>query len=397
MFLCGIFDESREEEIKIKTKTWVENAANIFQKRLIDGLNRFYEMKIISAPFIASWPKGYRDIFYKENSDENSNRETVYVSFNNIWGYRNISRSHSLKKAVKKTLPLMTEASIIFVYSPHTPLLEAAVYAKRRNSNAKICLIVPDLPQYMNLKKEHRKVYDFFKKYDILRFTSLSKHVDSFVVLTEQMTEKLHVGFRPFIVVEGIAELPTKKIEKDHKRGKRVAYAGKLLESFGVKNLLDAFMTLSDQETQLDICGGGDLSDYVRLCAEKDRRIHYHGVVSAEESRRLLEEADVLVNPRTNNEEYTKYSFPSKNIEYLLSGNTVVAYMLDGIPEIYKNFMVIPQTDAVSSLADAINMALCEPKEKQIERRDAAMEYLLHNRTPEMIGSEIETLNATLF
>ena len=49
--------------------------------------------------------------------------------------------------------------------------------------------------------------------------------------------------------------------------------------------------------------------------------------------------ADVLVNPRPNNEEYTKYSFPSKNIEYLMTGKPVVAYMLDGMPAHYKKFL----------------------------------------------------------
>ena len=38
------------------------------------------------------------------------------------------------------------------------------------------------------------------------------------------------------------------------------------------------------------------------------------------------------VNPRQNNEEFTKYSFPSKTMEYLASGVPVVAYKLDGIP-----------------------------------------------------------------
>lgn len=48
----------------------------------------------------------------------------------------------------------------------------------------------------------------------------------------------------------------------------------------------------------------------------------------------ISKNADVLVNPRQNDDEYTKYSFPSKNIEYLMTGNAVMAYMLDGIPEI---------------------------------------------------------------
>ena len=38
LLLCGYFEPKYQEEITRKTKTWVENAANTFQQRLIAGL-----------------------------------------------------------------------------------------------------------------------------------------------------------------------------------------------------------------------------------------------------------------------------------------------------------------------------------------------------------------------
>jgi hypothetical protein len=67
-------------------------------------------------------------------------------------------------------------------------------------------------------------------------------------------------------------------------------------------------------------------------------------MLTSAKAKEYIDMADVLVNPRPNNEEYTKYSFPSKNIEYLMTGKPVVGYMLDGMPPIYKEFMfVIPK------------------------------------------------------
>jgi len=53
----------------------------------------------------------------------------------------------------------------------------------------------------------------------------------------------------------------------------------------------------------------------------------------------LQKSSSILVNPRANNEEYTKYSFPSKIMEYMSSGTPVIAYKLDGIPDEYYKYL----------------------------------------------------------
>lgn len=57
LLLCGYFEPKYQEEITRKTKTWVENAANTFQQRLIAGLReQEINLKVVSAPFIGPWP-----------------------------------------------------------------------------------------------------------------------------------------------------------------------------------------------------------------------------------------------------------------------------------------------------------------------------------------------------
>lgn len=64
----------------------------------------------------------------------------------------------------------------------------------------------------------------------------------------------------------------------------------------------------------------------------------------------LQVKCDVLVNPRSNNDEFTKYSFPSKTMEYLLSGSKVVMYPLSGIPQEYFEFITVVEGDSVEDL-----------------------------------------------
>ena len=68
-------------------------------------------------------------------------------------------------------------------------------------------MVVPDLPQYMNLSKKAHPIYDFFKKIGIHIMEKLIAQVDSFMLLTKYMADKLNVGNRPHIVVEGITDV----------------------------------------------------------------------------------------------------------------------------------------------------------------------------------------------
>lgn len=397
LLLCGYFEPKYQEEIMKKTKTWVENAANTFQQRLITGLKeQNINLQVVSAPFIGPWPTAYKDKRFDGFEAGKSAENIQYVYFNNIWGYRNISRTAALKKCVKEFIQSSKSNSkskkkAIIVYCPHTPFLEAAVYGKHLDESVHIHMVVPDLPQYQNLSKKAHPIYDFFKKIDIQRMNKLLAQVDSFMLLTKYMADKLHVGSRPYIVVEGITDvknLPPEK--KEH--GKKVAYAGKLVEAFGAKRLVEAFEMIDDPEASLHICGGGELKPYVEEMCQKDGRIHYYGVVSAEKANEILQDADVLVNPRQNDDEYTKYSFPSKNIEYLMTGNAVVAYMLDGIPEIYRKFFNVPETNETASLAKAIESALNETPEAQKLRGTAVYEYIGKLRNAVHVASKIVCL-----
>ena len=346
LMICGVYAEENENEVLECTKGYAEQSANIFQRKLISGIEQNQvEYKIISAPLIGAYPMRYKNSRFSGFTKTNSNYE--YVCFNNIWGIRNLSRSKSLKKAVKEYLTKETEEEfLILVYCPHTPFLEAAIYAKELKPKSKVCLVVPDLPQYMNLNESKRGIYDICKKIDIRYMEKFIAKVDSFVLLTEPMKDVLKIGDRPYIVVEGIVDVDSYKSKTVNATSDgitRIVYAGKMNMKFGLKDLVDSFMRIEDSNYRLILCGDGDARAYVEEKAVIDKRIEYKGMVTATKAREYIDMADVLVNPRPNNDEYTKYSFPSKNIEYLLTGKPVVAYMLDGMPKYYERFLcVIP-------------------------------------------------------
>ncbi len=390
LLLCGYFEPKYQEEIGKKTKTWIENAANTFQERLITGfLRQDIHLSIVSAPLFGAWPTAYSDIIFRGFEAGKSDMGIEYVSFNNIWGYRNISRTISLKKSVDAFLDGSKDTvKAVIIYGAHTPYMAAAAYAKQICPEVHINLILPDMPQFMNISKNRSIIYDFCKKYDVKEIYRLNRSIDSYMLLTKYMVEAFEVGDRPYIVAEGISDASL-FAEQKTKGGKTIAYAGKLEEKFGVQRLIDAFSQLKDAEARLVICGGGELADHVKNAENNDSRIVYKGLVPAEEARSILQNADVLVTPRLNNSEYTKYSFPSKNIEYLQTGNTVVGYMLDGVPEEYSDFMITPNSDSIEDLKNALIEAINSTEEERNRRFTKAKKYICEHCDMNSIAKRI--------
>lgn len=381
LMICGVYDEKCETDILTSSKGYVEQSAIIFQRKLIRGLEENeVDYHVISAPLVGAYPMRSQKCRVEAFAPT---EKCMYVSFNNLWGLRNFSRTIALKKAIKSYLSRETEENLcILVYCTHTPFLSAAIYAKSLKPKSNVCLIVPDLPQYMNLSEVRSPIYDFCKKVDIRCMEKYMNGMDSFVLLTDPMKSMLKVGDRPYVVVEGVVESGTVASEDQPINDgiKRVTYTGKMNTRFGIKTLVDSFMQIRGEQYRLILCGDGDAREYIEEKAKLDRRIEYKGMVSAAQARKYIQQADVLVNPRPNNEEYTRYSFPSKNMEYLSTGVPLVAYKLDGIPDEYDSYIHYVADNTVDALRESIEQVLnCSPEERRLWG-DKARRFVLENK-----------------
>ncbi len=374
LFIGGVFSDVNEEEIISCAKRPVEFSANIFQKKLISGLKSINaDTTVISAPFIGSYPNASNIMFFK--GFEKQQQDFEYVKFNNIWGLRNFSRANALKKSVEFFINEKADKKLVVVYSPHTPFLQAAAYIKKKAPNVKIHIVIPDLPEFMNLDAKISAAYKILKKADIKKFLKLNEYVDSYTLLTEQMKEKLPINGKAYCVFEGIVIESKLKNTNEHEKNeteKKIVYTGKLNEKFGVRNLVDEFMKLENSTYRLVLCGKGDSEDYINEKAKEDPRIRFLGQLTPEEVEQIVSEASVLVNPRPDNEEYTKYSFPSKNFDYLISGNPVVAYRLAGMSPVYEEFIYSVKGD----LSAAIEQALNDTEENKSVKYQKAVKHL---------------------
>ena len=68
----------------------------------------------------------------------------------------------------------------------------------------------------------------------------------------------------------------------------------------------------------------------------------------------LHKRATALINPRKPNSKITRFSFPSKNMEYLSSGTPMIGYKLDGIPSEYYDYFYTIDDSSEKSLRNTI-------------------------------------------
>ena len=96
-------------------------------------------------------------------------------------------------------------------------------------------------------------------------------------------------------------------------------------------------------------------------------------------------EATILVNPRKNQGEYTKYSFPSKVLEYMSTGTTILMNKLDGIPNDYYNNVLLFNLNIKDTLKE-INMMPIDEIESIGKR---AKEWVLNNKEIHVVSEKV--------
>lgn len=375
VFLGGMFYDGQEAEIDANSNSLPQTASNKLQWNLIRGLEQNLKspLTLISAMFLGDFPLGYKKAVIKNqefNHTDIADHKDYSLGFLNIPIVKHIFRKNAIKRCVVKNVDLQS-TEVAFGYSMSTPIVDNLLYIKELNPAVKTCLIVPDLPEFMNVGGKKRLLFGILKRIDTKKLYKKIKGIDYFVVISKYMPEKLGVHKNRCIVVEGIADINGANTAKKVTDIKNIVYTGALSEEYGIDTLVGSFSALKDENIKLTLAGSGK-REYIQNAQKNDNRIDYLGTVSNETARELQRGAYLLVNPRNSSDEYTKYSFPSKILEYMLSGTPVVSMALKGIPEEYYEHLIIVE----NSLEETFKSALSLDAEELALKGKNAMEFV---------------------
>lgn len=396
--LMGLFPEEYREQIEKDSIYGIQYAADKLQGAIVRGLseNNDIHVSIVNSLYIGSYPRRYREKRIPSFQFQYAGKVPgENIGFCNLTGYKWISRYYGIRKAIKAWAKRPSnQQKVLLIYALTTPFVQMAAYVKRKFPNIKVCVVVPDLPEYMNTAAMQSKgIYHYAKSAEIAMIRKSIRKVDCYVLLTDTMKEWFDEPIT-YTVVEGMASMNS-CCDEQIERKQTILYAGGIKEEYGVIDLVNAFIDFNDPKWELEIYGDGPAMEEIRKLSETNANIRVMGLVPNQKVVHAQRRSSVLVNPRKN-QIFTRYSFPSKILEYMSSGTPVLAYKLDGIPDDYDGYYFQIE-DQKNGFLDALrNVTGITPQERNIMGENAR-KFVQENKTPQKQCKKIVDMLLKLF
>ena len=232
--------------------------------------------------------------------------------------------------------------------------------------------IVTDLPDMLGGSSFSKKLANF-----------VIRHCTGYVLLTEAMNDYLNKQGKPYVILEGHADITMadRIPAMEKKTSPRICfYAGGVSKQYGLSNLVEGFRKADIPNACLHIYGPGDYVEELEEIAAKDSRIFYGGMLMNTRIVEKEQEATLLVNPRPTDEEYVKYSFPSKTMEYMASGTPVLTTVLPGMPKEYHPYVYLLEDETAEGIARKLREVLANSDEELFQKGQEARRFVLEQK-----------------
>lgn len=331
------FNKLQEEK---KTKKLPQ--AQKYHSLLIEGLVQKLDGNLFALSAIPVNHRWTNQIFFPREEEKRRNIYYVYDSFINLFLLRQITRIITTKKEIRNIINSNQDCIIV------CDILNQALASAARKCGKKYDIpvigIVTDVPGHTSGARD--EVYNFIRK----RIVSLAEKnakrnlskYDAYLLLTRDMNQIVNKNDKPFIVLEGHSDIKMREISNviEEKTYPKVAlYAGGIYEKYGIGRLVNAFIRGKFADWELHIYGDGDYRSTLCELIKRHSNIKYFGIQSNSLIVGKQIEASLLLNPRLTNEEYVKYSFPSKIMECMASGTPLCTTKFSGLPEEYNKYL----------------------------------------------------------
>ena len=228
--------------------------------------------------------------------------------------------------------------------------------------------ILTDLPEYVISTKS---------KFFLKLYYWLINLQNKYVFLTKEMNEKINHRNKKNIIIEGWCDI--KRINNNVKKKNYILYSGNLNKNNGIQNLVAAFLEIQSQY-QLIIFGSGDYDSELRKLTLENNNITYYGFANNDIVLKYQEESRILAIPRPLDEEFVKYSFPSKLIEYMQSGSAIITTKLPGIPSEYDRYLYFFDSPDIIDLKQGLERLIARPELELDAKGLTARDFIIKNK-----------------
>lgn len=368
IYIASMFDEADLGTIFSNPEN-VSYAANKYNRLLCEGLAQ-NGIRVEAFALLPVTRSNCKKILVRKKTEKIGKLTVRYMATVNLPGVKHILRCIS---SFFRVLFARRGTTVFFDLFAVSANIGMNVAAKIRHFE-RVCVIT-DMPEHLTSSKMHLRIEN-----------KLIADATAYILLTEQMKKKVDPGHKQTIVLEGHVDHNAARAEKAsgeaHELSQRIVlYAGALHRRYGISDLVDAFLACHKQGEILQLYGSGDYVDAIKEIAKENPCVQYCGVKPNSYIVEAEAHASLLVNPRTGEGEYTKFSFPSKVLEYMVSGTPVLMAKLPGIPDEYFDYAYTFDDRDEAGLATSLRMVLDKDEHEIIDFGRQAREFVLKNKS----------------
>lgn len=362
-------------------------ATNNFSWSFIRALKcGFDDVDIISSAEIRNFPAGKKVLFYTKRFSKDGFKG-LFIGFINVIILKHLSRFANIFTHANNFLRNQNNG-ILILHGTHTPFMMYAIWLKFYR-NYRIAIVLTD--EHGLYVSSDGFIGVLLRRIDVYLMSLFIRKFDYYVCLSNSFVEKYNL--KKALVIPGIlnSRLPLKDKSLDDFNDEKfvILFAGGLNKQNGVDMLLEAGFLLKSKEILLCFLGRGELLSDILKAEQKNPQIKYLGVKVGDELAEDFFKADLLINPRPNDKEYTKTSFPSKLIEYMATGIPSLTTRLAGIPdEIEDCFFYIDDVNP-SGIADSIDELYKVDIRTRVQVGQRAKERVKSFYSEEAVGEKI--------
>jgi len=355
-----------------------------FAWRLVGALRHAgVDVTLLSSSPVSSYPRMPRVLFRGGPiaADGTHGRSLGFV---NLLGAKHVTRFLSClwfgTRALRRWRP-----QVLLIHGVHSPHLWFGVLA-RRLAGVRAVVVLTDPPGVV--LPSDGPISRTLKSLDVRLVRSALRAMDGVIALTAPLAHD-YAPRAPRLVLEGISDTqPKQRRHAPSRSSSRITllYAGGLSTSYGVDRLVEAVKGIDLPGLRLRTLGKGELAGWIDAEAGADPRIAPTEFLPRADVLAAYRSADLLVQPRPVDQDFVRYSFPSKLLEYLASGTPVLTTRLSGIPGDYEGHVSWIDDDSTEGIRTAIATALDTPRDELIERGRDAAEFVRSTRGPAAQG-----------
>lgn len=216
-----------------------------------------------------------------------------------------------------------------------------------------VCLLadppVDHLPNRRGLSKVLRRAYE--------GLTSRLIGACAGVIVLNDLAADRYAPQAARLLMDGAVDVVRAPASIGKERGgpRRVVFTRALVDYNGIVELVEAMRLVRCEDLVLDIYGDGPLAELASDAARTNARINYHGRVSGDAIAEIQSDAFLLISPRRIHDPVSEVTFPSKILEYMLSGTAILTTRLNGFTHEYDDKVFFVNDDSAPAIAAAID------------------------------------------